>query len=29
MEASLVTGDPAFEFLEAVLDIHWLPQREQ
>jgi predicted nucleic acid-binding protein len=27
--AALVTGDPEFELLEDVLDIHWLPQREQ
>lgn len=27
--ATLVTGDPEFELLHDVLDIHWLAQREQ
>lgn len=26
--AKLVTGDPEFQLLERVLDIHWLPQHE-
>jgi ribonuclease VapC len=26
--ATLVTGDPEFELLEGVLDIHWLPQHK-
>jgi predicted nucleic acid-binding protein len=27
-KAKLVTGDPEFKLLEAVLDIYWLPQHE-
>ena len=26
--ARLVTGDPEFELLEGVVDVHWLPQRK-
>jgi hypothetical protein len=27
--ATLVTGDPEFELLDGVLDIHWLAQGER
>ena len=29
ISAKLVTGDPEFELLEDIVDVHWLPQRTQ